>query len=184
MRATLAEYLVLLAVGAEASVRTGWDNYDVLAPDGTRIEVKAAGFLQSWSQKELSVPHFSRLAAREFDSSTNEYSESPMVRADVFVFAIQTQIEPDDYDALDVDHWEFYVVHADRMRESGAKSVGLGWVKSHCAGPVKFASLSAEISYVAKPVAKTTQRDIPRALRDAVESTLPPHAHENVALDE
>lgn len=184
VRATLAEYLVLLAVGAEASVRTGWDNFDVLAPDGTRIEVKAAGYLQSWSQKEVSVPHFSRLAAREFDASTNEYSEGPMVRADVFVFAIQTQSKPESYDPLDVDHWEFYVVHADRIRELGTKSVGLGWVKANCAGPVKFGMLNAEISGAAKSGTKTTQYRMPRALRDAVESTLPPHAHENVALDE
>lgn len=39
------------AVGATQPVREAWDNYDVLAPDDTRIEVKSSAYLQSWTQK-------------------------------------------------------------------------------------------------------------------------------------
>ncbi len=49
-RGVLAEFLVAKAVGATQPVREAWDNYDVLAPDGTRIEVKSSAYLQSWTQ--------------------------------------------------------------------------------------------------------------------------------------
>src|SRR3954454_23654688 len=39
VRGYLAEFLVSRAVGASGS-RVEWDAYDVLAPDGTKIEVK------------------------------------------------------------------------------------------------------------------------------------------------
>lgn len=39
VRGDLAEFLVARAVGATGP-RVEWDAYDVLAPDGTRIEVK------------------------------------------------------------------------------------------------------------------------------------------------
>jgi hypothetical protein len=41
----------------------------------------------------------------------------PEVRADVFVFSVQTCKDPQRYDALDLSQWEFYVVAAERVRE-------------------------------------------------------------------
>jgi hypothetical protein len=87
----LAEFLVAKAVGDQRPLRIGWDNFDVVAPDGTTIEVKCSAFLQSWPQKRHSELVFGRLTAREFDYARNEYSVDARVRADVFVFAVQTQ---------------------------------------------------------------------------------------------
>jgi hypothetical protein len=56
LRGVLAEYLVARALGADRGARTEWDACDVCAPDGTRIEVKSAAYLQSWSQRILSTP--------------------------------------------------------------------------------------------------------------------------------
>lgn len=64
IRGILAEFLVARAVGDERGQRIGWDNFDVLAPDGTRIEVKCSAFLQSWAQKRSSQLTFGRLSAR------------------------------------------------------------------------------------------------------------------------
>lgn len=41
-RGYLAEYLVAKAVGA-TTCRVEWDTYDVLTPEGPRVEVKSAG---------------------------------------------------------------------------------------------------------------------------------------------
>jgi hypothetical protein len=63
-RGVLAEYLVAKAVGDERALRSGWDDFDVRAIDGTTIEVKCSAFLQSWPQRTLSRLNFARLRAR------------------------------------------------------------------------------------------------------------------------
>jgi hypothetical protein len=90
-RGILAEFLVARAVGDERGLRIGWDNFDAKAPDGTAIEVKCSAFLQSWPQKQHSPLSFGRFRAREFDWTRNEYSVDARVRADVFVFCVQTR---------------------------------------------------------------------------------------------
>jgi hypothetical protein len=130
-RGVLAEFLVARAVEAQQSMRVSWDNYDVEAPDGTRIEVKSSAYLQSWPQKRHSALIFGRLAARSWDPETDTYSEAAEVRADVFVFAVHTCRDPDAYDMLDVGQWEFWIVDADEVRTAGFKTVGIAWVRSH-----------------------------------------------------
>jgi hypothetical protein len=54
-RGVLAEFIVATALGIPAGgVREGWAAWDLAAPDGVRVEVKSAAYLQSWAQKELS----------------------------------------------------------------------------------------------------------------------------------
>src|SRR5689334_17487806 len=115
-RGILAEFLVSKAVGDAREMRIGWGNFDALAPDGTKIEVKCSAFLQSWTLQRLSGLQFGRLRAREFDADRNELSADVRVRADVFVFAVQAQQDPASYDMLDIGHWEFWVASADAVR--------------------------------------------------------------------
>lgn len=148
-RGVLAEFLVAKAVGGSDGVRVGWDNYDVTAPDGTAIEVKCSAFLQSWAQKEHSKLSFGRLRAREFDASINEYSIDAKVRADVFAFAVQTQLDPAAYDMLDMAHWEFWVVDGSTISEQVGKTVGIRWVQQHGVGPLRHEALAQAIAVAA-----------------------------------
>jgi hypothetical protein len=144
VRGVLAEFLVATALGRTGTRRKAWDNYDVVSATGVRVEVKASGHLQSWSQGAHSRLSFGRMAARSWDERTGEYGAEPEVRADVFVFAVQTCKDPAAYDALAVDQWEFFVVAAGRVRESGFKSVSIAWVRRQ-AEPVPFARLATAI---------------------------------------
>lgn len=145
-RGILAEYLVRQAVGDTRPMRIGWDNFDVLAPDGTTIEVKASAYLQGWSQRSLSKLSFGRVRGRAFDPERNEFSVEPEVRADVFVFAVQTQIDPMLYDMLNIDHWRFWVVTSEEVREHAGKSVGMKWVEDHAAfGSISWDQLAPAI---------------------------------------
>lgn len=145
-RGVLAEFLVAKAIGDKRPVRVGWGNFDALAPDGTKIEVKCSAFLQSWSQREHSQLVFGRLAAREFDADRNEYSADIRVRADVFVFAVQTQREPSAYDMLDIVHWQFWVASAQAVSNAATRTVTIGWVRSHAVGPLRHEELQAAIN--------------------------------------
>lgn len=110
VRGVFAEFLVAKAVDDPSPLRHAWDNHDVTAPDGIRIEVKSSAFLQSWQQKNLSKIVFSGLVGRAYSYETNELDLEPSLRADVYVFALHTCRVPDQYDALDIHAWEFYVV--------------------------------------------------------------------------
>jgi hypothetical protein len=63
-RGVLAEFFVARAVGAEAKMRVGWDNYDVRTPSGIRVEVKSSAYLQSWPQRVHSKIRFFGLLGR------------------------------------------------------------------------------------------------------------------------
>ena len=148
-RGVLAEFIVARAVGAKQAVRGAWDDFDVEAPDGTRIEVKCSAHLQSWGQKQISKLSFSRLTGRKFDEVTGTYGVEKRVRAQVFVFAVQTHEDPSTYDMLSIHHWQFYVVGAKEVAAHAKNSVGISWVKKHSEGPTDFEALADEIAAIA-----------------------------------
>lgn len=148
-RGILAEFLVATAVGSTKDLRVVWDNYDIKTPNGTTVEVKSSAYLQSWNQKKLSSLVFGRLRGRAFNAQTNDYDIEPTVRAQVFVFAVQTQSEPSQYDALDVSHWDFWVIPKSVVERNAGKTVGINWVRKHGGEPIKYASLAAVIETVA-----------------------------------
>ena len=143
IRGYLAEFLVAKAVGATGS-RVEWDAYDVLTPEGIRVEVKSAGYLQVWAQRRLSRISFGSMKGRTW---TPEGGESPeaTLNADVYVFAIQTATNHDDYDPLDVGQWEFYVVDRTAIEATGYTSIGLPTLRTLTDGAVDYAHLGSAI---------------------------------------
>ncbi|HLM33709.1 MAG TPA: hypothetical protein VK285_06535 [Gaiellaceae bacterium] len=144
VRGVLAEFLVARAVGAKEEMRAAWDNFDVQAPGGARIEVKSSAYLQSWSQRRPSKIRFAGLTGRTWHAKQG-WGPAREVRADVFVFAVHTYQEPADYDPTDVSQWEFHVLPARAVREHGGRSVGLPFLTAHGAGVVRWAELAREI---------------------------------------
>jgi hypothetical protein len=118
---------------------------------GARIEVKTSGYLPNWAQAKHSALSFGRVAARNWDANTNVFGEAPEVRAGIFVFAVQTCKDHAGYDALDVSQWEFYVVAAEAVRDSGYKTLGISWVRKQ-ARAVRFGGLTAAAEQAASAV--------------------------------
>lgn len=148
IRGYLAEFLVAKAVGATGP-RVEWDAYDVLTPEGIRVEVKSAGYLQVWAQRRLSRVSFGSMKGRTW---TPEGGESPeaTLNADVYVFAIQSATSHDNYDALDVSQWEFYVVGRTAIEATGYASIGLSTLRTLTDGPVDFLHLGDAIQTAAR----------------------------------
>lgn len=149
-RGIFAEFLVAQAVGDTSPLRKAWANHDVTTPSGVRVEVKAFGYLQSWHQRRLSTPSFGRLTGRTWDEETGEFGIEPEVRADVFVFALQTCRDPDVYDVLDLDQWEFRVVPAAAVRDSSVRTVGMSFLNQHASRPVGWSDLADAIDAAAQ----------------------------------
>jgi hypothetical protein len=109
-RAIIAEYLVHRAVGCVQRWRVAWNAFDLEAPDGTTIEVKAAGLVQSWESAQPCKPDFDiskkKMAwlARE-----NRYIEQNCRNAQVWVFAVHEEHDRDKADPFDTSQWSFYV---------------------------------------------------------------------------
>jgi hypothetical protein len=151
-RGILAEFLVAHAVGAAGRLRKSWENYDLLTPTGVRVEVKSSGYLQSWPQARLSRIGFGKLAGLTWDENAGEWGVRRDVRADVFVFAIQTCTDPASYDGLDVAQWQFYVVPAAAIRGAGYRSAGVEFVRTHAtAGPITYDELAQAIEAAGRP---------------------------------
>ena len=152
-RGVLAEYLVARAVGAAAPVRVEWDAFDVVTPDGTKVEVKAAGYLQSWPQAKPSGIRFGIAPTVGWDAATNTYDTERRRSADVYVFAVHAHRERETLDPLDVDQWEFHVLSRRVLDEHcrGQKSIGLGSLARLGARSVSHGELAGAISAAISP---------------------------------
>ncbi|WP_189107997.1 hypothetical protein [Streptomyces camponoticapitis] len=112
VRGYLAEFLVARAMGALAT-RVEWDSYDVLSPENIRIEVKAGGYVQAWTQTRPSGnPSWDIPQTIPFDPETGKYLPEAQrgFQADVYVFAVHEARTHADYEALNLAQWTFHVL--------------------------------------------------------------------------
>ena len=108
-RALVAEFLVARALGQTARPRLEWDAVDVVV-DGVKVEVKCAGYVQTWAQKKASAIRFDIASKLGWDAATNTSAAVSSRAADVYVFALHAHKERESLDVLDFAQWEFYVV--------------------------------------------------------------------------
>lgn len=110
-RGVLAEYLVARALDVDvAGVRDPWAAYDLLTPQGIKVEVKSAAYLQSWTQVALSRVQFLTPKTKAWSADTNELETEAKRQADVYVFALLAHDKKATVDPIDVGQLEFYVL--------------------------------------------------------------------------
>jgi hypothetical protein len=110
-RGVLAEFIVATALGIPAGgVREGWAAWDLTTPDGVRVEVKSAAYLQSWAQKELSRISFGTPRTLAWDADGGGFAGAARRHALVYVFALLAHTDKATVDPLDLDQWVFYVL--------------------------------------------------------------------------
>ncbi len=151
-RGMYAEYLVSLALDAVTPIRTDWADwgpYDVLTPEGIKVEVKCSAYLQAWKQKKLSKLIFSIAQTHKFDFDADAFTyDSEFVRhSDVYVFCVETCKNPDELNERDLSQWEFYVVSTAQInKELGSqKTVGPSTLINIGARKVSFCDLRAAV---------------------------------------
>jgi hypothetical protein len=145
-RGLLAQFLVARALGDDRPTDEGWGNYDVRTPAGIRVEVKAAGYLQSWQQLQPSRISFSRLTGIPWSEIDGSWGTEREIRADVFVFAVHTCVDHALYDALHLPAWQFYVVPAPAIQALGVRSIGLERVRELAGEAVDWSGLSEAVA--------------------------------------
>ena len=110
MRGVLAEYIVASALRIATNPRREWDDYDLVMPDGVKLEIKSAAYLQTWKQSKPSTISFNIAPTKGWDASTNESSSEVKRRADIYVFCLLHHKEKPTLDPLDMDQWTFYLL--------------------------------------------------------------------------
>lgn len=143
-RGYFAEFLVARAVGSTAC-RVEWDPYDVLAPDGTTIEVKSSAYLQAGGQARLSSIRFTGLKRAVLSPETNDYAPEQTYNADVYVFAIQTAMTHESYDPLDTRQWCFHVLPRREVEALGQSSIGWPTLHRLAGEPIAYPDLADAI---------------------------------------
>ena len=149
-RGLLVEFFVARAVGSPAPIRVEWAAFDVEAADGTRIEVKTSGYLQSWAQRKPSAPSYtfkSAYAESVWNETTGTMDPvNAEDRVHVWVFALHICTEPARYDPLDMSQWEFRVVAHRRLFRTGQQSGRLSFFERLGIEPVSYDGLCDAIA--------------------------------------
>lgn len=86
------------------------DAYDLLSPDGIRVEVKSSAYIQAWESEHPERISFRIAPAKSLDSSGNYSADSQYCRhSDVYVFCVWTAMSREQ-NILDLSLWDFYVI--------------------------------------------------------------------------
>ena len=111
-RGVFAEFIVALATGCDIrKPREEWSAHDLTTPEGIRIEVRSAAYLQAWNQpKGLSTISFGIKETRKWDSETNQQALEKSRVADVYVFCLLHHTDKTTVDPLDLRQWTFFVM--------------------------------------------------------------------------
>ena len=149
VRPMLAEFLVAQALDAATRPRIEWDAYDVVTPDGIRVEMKSSAYLQAWAQARPSSISFGGLNGRTWESTAG-YSTSSTYNAEVYVFALVTSRDHASYDPLNPAQWTFWVRPRSVVEATGQSSLALSRVEALAPAPVSYDGLAAAVRVAAR----------------------------------
>ncbi len=116
-RGAFAEFIVLEAMNNQSGItpprtnfRVSMDAYDLLSPDGIRVEVKSSAYIQAWESEHPARISFRIAPAKSLDVSGNYSADSQYCRhSDVYVFCVWTAMSREQ-NILDLSLWDFYVI--------------------------------------------------------------------------
>jgi hypothetical protein len=147
-RGVLAEFIVATALGIPLTEpRDEWKPYDLEMPEGIKIEVKSAAFIQSWSQGRLSRISFSIRRTRGWSADTGTFDEGPRRQADVYVFALLAHTDKSTVDPLNVAQWQFFVVPTSVLdaRTRSQHSITVPTLRKICGGHCTYNDLAKAV---------------------------------------
>lgn len=147
-RGRLAEYIVAKAIGADTStVRDEWAPYDLTTPEGVKVEVKSAAYLQTWHQTDLSRITFGVAATQRWDADTNELAGERSRQADAYVFALLNHQDKRTVDPLDLSQWRFFVLATSALnsRTRSQHSITIASLTALAGEPVTFGHLRSKL---------------------------------------
>lgn len=116
-RGAFAEFIVREAMNSQSEntpprtdFRISMNAYDLLSPDGIRVEVKSSAYIQALEDDHLARISFRIAPANDLDKNGSYSDKSVYARhSDVYVFCVWTA-KSCEQDILDLSLWDFYVI--------------------------------------------------------------------------
>lgn len=127
LRGVLAEFLVSKALHSAKGIRTEWHPFDAETPDGIKIEVKSAAYIQSWHQKRYSTIQFGVPHTYGWNYETNSYEPERRRQADVYVFCLFHHKVKETADPLNTAQWRFFVISAEQLNAGIGQQKTIGF---------------------------------------------------------
>lgn len=148
LRGILAEYIVACALNCTDHLRKEWDAFDLKMDDGTKIEVKSSGYLQSWHQdNNHSAVRFDIGLKKAWDAETNTSLKEPTRSADIYVFSVFSAKDKVTANPLDLSQWFFLVCSSKFLNEKFGmqKTIGLSSLEKQGLVRLTFNNLKTSI---------------------------------------
>jgi len=146
IRPMLAEFLVGKALGCLGPYRREWVAWDFMF-DGKKIEVKSAGYVQSWDQPAPSNITFSIAAARNAYGEDQVTLIGPGRHADIYVFCVHTELDRELARRHDLEAWTFYVVPTFALEAAAGSQKSLSLARlSKLATPSTWGDLKQSVT--------------------------------------
>ena len=144
LRGKLAEFIVASSIDALSSLREEWDEFDVIATNGLKIEVKSSAYLQSWQQNKLSKISFGIQPTGV--SQTRDAKKCR--KADIYVFCVLSHKDKSSVNPLNLCQWDFYVLPTTVLNEKvpQQKTITLSSLLKLNPTHVKYDKLGVEIN--------------------------------------
>jgi hypothetical protein len=151
-RGRFAEFIVANALGIPLDqVRDEWGAFDLLTPEGIKVEVKSAAYIQSWYQSKPSIISFRVPKTRAWNAETNVQEVEAHRQADVYVFALLAHTNQTTIDPLDVSQWQFFILPTSVLdsRTRSQHSITLRTLVSLSGGAVTYSELRRAVQTAA-----------------------------------
>lgn len=145
-RGRLAEFIVASALQIPfTKIREEWAAWDLTTPEGIKVEVKSAAYLQSWHQKEYSRISFQIRKTRAWDSESNIQADFSQHHADIYVFALLAHKDEISIDPMNLSQWFFYILPTIELdhRKRSQNSITLVSLEKLCK-PIRYESIRFE----------------------------------------
>jgi len=128
-RGVLAEYIVAQAIDHQES-RVEWDDYDLVTPNGLKIEVKSAAYIQTWHDEQsrfsnirFGIKPAKYLLGSDGNRSANISASRP---SDLYVFCLLATQDRNIVNPLDLSQWDFYVLLTSTLNTALPKQKTIG----------------------------------------------------------
>lgn len=125
VRGVYGERLVAQLLEIAPPPRDSWAAYDLMTPEGVRVEVKTTAFLQAWNPTaSTKKPVFSGLKGQAWTLETG-YSGIATYNADLYVFCLQIEQDITRWNALDLAQWRFFLLPKATVEQRNCQSISL-----------------------------------------------------------
>ncbi|MBN2487471.1 MAG: hypothetical protein JXA98_00415 [Methanosarcinaceae archaeon] len=150
-RGILAEFIVARALNLTGTIRSEWDAYDLLLPNGIKIEVKSSAYIQTWYQKDFSKISFGIPETKKLDEMTNKQVPASRRQADIYVFCLLNHKIQETIDPLNTDQWDFFILSTSVLnaKVGRQKKISLNSLKRLDPIHAKYEDLSHQIEELA-----------------------------------